>query len=63
LGKARDFYRRAVDMAQRRDLKEVAAGFVVESAVREAVFGDCQQIEKKLNTAFAFDLQLKRQKS
>ncbi|MGH9714535.1 MAG: winged helix-turn-helix domain-containing protein [Candidatus Acidiferrales bacterium] len=43
LGKAREFSRRAVESARRNDLKEVAAIWQMNAAVREVEFGNMKQ--------------------
>ena len=43
LRRAREFSNRAIESAESRDLKEVAAQIAVGGAGRDAVFGDCDQ--------------------
>lgn len=51
LQKARDFSKRAFELAEHRDLKEVAAQVAAGSALRDAQFGDCS--DAKAGTAKA----------
>jgi eukaryotic-like serine/threonine-protein kinase len=44
--KAREFARRALESALRADMKEPAAGVLVNDALREAVFGNLEQARK-----------------
>ena len=46
LRKAREFSNRAIELAERRDLKEVAAQIAVGGATRDALFGDCRQVKE-----------------
>jgi tetratricopeptide (TPR) repeat protein len=48
LTKARELSRRAVDSAQRNDLKEVAAIWEMNSAIREVEFGNIPQARRKV---------------
>jgi tetratricopeptide (TPR) repeat protein len=41
---AQELSRRAIDLAARGDMKEVAAQYAAEQALRSAVFGDCQRV-------------------
>jgi len=43
LNEARTLQRRAIDLARKRDMPEVAAGLVAEAARREALFGNCRK--------------------
>ena len=43
LGKARELIKRAVDSAVRKDNKETGAGYLADSAVQEAAFGNAAQ--------------------
>ena len=54
LRKAKEFSTSAFELAQRRDLKEVAAQIAAGTAVRDAQFGDCSRV--KSQTANALDL-------
>ena len=47
LKKAQEFSNRAVELAERRDLKEVAAQIAVGAAGRDAIFGDCRQAKEQ----------------
>jgi eukaryotic-like serine/threonine-protein kinase len=47
LGKAREFSRRAVDSAERAEKKEAAASYVANAALREALFGNAAQAQKR----------------
>src|SRR2546422_5583869 len=47
LRKAREFSNRAVELAESRDLKEVAAQIAVGGAGRDALFGDCRQAKEQ----------------
>jgi len=47
LRKAREFSNRAFELAERRDLKEVAAQIAVGGAMRDALFGDCTQVKEQ----------------
>ena len=47
LKKAQEFSNRAVELAERRDLKEVAAQIAVGGAGRDALFGDCRQAKEQ----------------
>jgi tetratricopeptide (TPR) repeat protein len=53
--RAQDFSRRSIDLAARSDAKEVAAQYAAEEALRNAVFGQCQQ--SKAETAQALTLE------
>ena len=52
--KAKEFSSRAVESAQRRNLKEVVAQILAEDAAQDALFGDCKQV--KTQTAKALDI-------
>ena len=54
LKKAQEFSNRAVEVAERSDLKEVAAQIAAGGAGRDAVFGDC--IQAKVQTAKALGI-------
>src|SRR5262249_15292884 len=41
--RAQELSRRAIDLTARGDIKEVAARYATEQALRGAVFGDCRQ--------------------
>ena len=62
LAKAREFSERAVESARRNDLKEVAAIWRLNAAMREAEFGNVQQarlaVEEGLNLATTRDSQV-----
>jgi len=47
LKKAQELSNRAVGLAERRDLKEVAAQIAVAGAGRDALFGDCSQAKEQ----------------
>jgi eukaryotic-like serine/threonine-protein kinase len=49
--RAQDFSRSAVEMATRTDAKEVAAQYVVEEALLDAVLGQCSQIKAATSQA------------
>jgi tetratricopeptide (TPR) repeat protein len=53
LGKARELSRRAVALAERRDRKEIAAGYEAEAAVREAVFENVAATQQRAAAALA----------
>src|SRR5437660_4568328 len=53
LRKAKEFSTTAFELAQRRDLKEVAAQIAAGSAAVDALFGDCAQVKEL--TAKALD--------
>ena len=52
LKKAQELSNRAVELAERRDLKEVAAQIAVGGAGRDALFGDCKQVKEQTARAF-----------
>jgi serine/threonine protein kinase/tetratricopeptide (TPR) repeat protein len=51
LGKAREFSRRAVVLAEQGDDKQLAAGYEVEAAVREALFGKAAEAQQRVASA------------
>ena len=51
LGKAREFSRRAIDSAERAEKKETAAGYAADAALREALFGNAAQAQKRAAAA------------
>lgn len=53
LQKSRDFSKSAFDLAQRRELGDVAAQIAVAGAGRDAVFGACEQVKEETAKAFA----------
>ncbi|HET6889481.1 MAG TPA: tetratricopeptide repeat protein, partial [Pyrinomonadaceae bacterium] len=53
LRKTREFSARAVELALRRDLKDVAAEMSVSSAARGVFFGDCKQVKGQTAQALA----------
>jgi class 3 adenylate cyclase/tetratricopeptide (TPR) repeat protein len=53
LRKAREFSRGAVDVAKRAGLRELAAGFEAEVALREALFGNSIQVRELSAAALA----------
>ncbi len=53
LTKSREFTRRAIELAERRDLKEVAAVYAAGNGEWEAVTGNCQQTRQDVSTTFA----------
>jgi tetratricopeptide (TPR) repeat protein len=50
---ARDFSRRAINAAQGRNFNEIASTYATESAVREALLGNCQQSKERVADAFS----------
>ena len=54
--KARELTRRASESAQRADEKETAAGYVAESAWREALVGDMSLAKQQAQAALALRL-------
>ncbi|MGH9966476.1 MAG: protein kinase domain-containing protein [Pyrinomonadaceae bacterium] len=53
LRKAQEFSNRAFELAERRDLKEVAAQIAVGGAGRDALFGDCRQAKEQTAKALS----------
>jgi tetratricopeptide (TPR) repeat protein len=53
LRQAREFSRNAVEFAQRRNLKAIAAQSATIQAVRDSVFGNCQQARRDISGALA----------
>ncbi|HET9531493.1 MAG TPA: tetratricopeptide repeat protein, partial [Blastocatellia bacterium] len=53
--RSQDFSRRAVELATRSDAKEVAAQYVVEAALRGAVFEQCPQIKGTTSQSLALE--------
>jgi predicted Zn-dependent protease len=53
LGKAREYSRRAVASAERAEEKETAAGYEVEAALREALFGNATRAQQRAAAALA----------
>ena len=51
LRRAREFSRTAFEMAQRRDLKQVAAQIAAGAATRDAQFGDCSTVKEQTTKA------------
>jgi len=51
LAEAREFSRRAVASAERAEEKETAAGYEVEAALREALFGNAAEARQRAATA------------
>jgi eukaryotic-like serine/threonine-protein kinase len=49
--RSQDLSRTAIELATRNDAKEVAAQYVVETALRGAVFGQCSQIKAATSQA------------
>ena len=47
LQKAREFSNRAFELAERRDLKDVAAQILVAAAARDALLGDCRMMKEQ----------------
>ncbi|MEK6408794.1 MAG: protein kinase [Acidobacteriota bacterium] len=47
LQKAREFSNRAFKLAERRDLKDVAAQILVAAAARDALLGDCRMVKQQ----------------
>ena len=45
LQEAREFSNRALELAERRNLKDVAAQILVAAAVRDALLGDCRMVK------------------
>ena len=54
LQKAKAFSSSAIDLAQRRELKEVAAQLAMGAAVRDVQFGDCSKVKE--HTAKALEI-------
>ena len=54
LRKAKELSNRAVELAQRRDFKEVAASYASASVLREAVVGNCQRAKQGAANAVSF---------
>jgi tetratricopeptide (TPR) repeat protein len=46
LREAREFSNRALELAERRDLKDVAAQILVAAAARDALLGDCRMVKE-----------------
>src|SRR5947208_16298269 len=53
LRKSKEFSSRAVELAQRRNLKEAVAQIFSEDAARDALFGDCKQVKEETAKALA----------
>src|SRR5207244_2831363 len=53
LRKSKEFSSRAVELAQRRNLKEAVAQIFSEDAARDALFGDCKQVKEEPAQALA----------
>jgi tetratricopeptide (TPR) repeat protein len=53
LKKAREFSRRAADSALRADEKETAAGYLMDAALRESLFGNAAEAKKRATAALA----------
>ena len=53
LRKAQEFSLRAVELAQQRDLKEVAAQISAGAALRDAQFGNCGKVREQTTQALA----------
>jgi eukaryotic-like serine/threonine-protein kinase len=51
LQKARAFSSNAIDLAQRRDLKEVASQIAIGAALRDVQFGDCSKVKDQTSRA------------
>jgi eukaryotic-like serine/threonine-protein kinase len=51
LRQSRELSRRAVELAQQRELREVAAVITLQAATREALFGNCQQAREYVTNA------------
>jgi ATP/maltotriose-dependent transcriptional regulator MalT len=51
LEKAKEFSNHAFDLAERRNLKDVAAQIAVGGAGRDALFGDCKQTKEQTTKA------------
>jgi hypothetical protein len=51
LQKAKAFSSSAIDLARRRDLKEVAAQIAMGAAVRDVQFGDCSKVKEQTSKA------------
>jgi len=47
LRKAKEFSNHAYELAERRDLKDVAAQLAVGAATRDALFGDCRRVKEQ----------------
>src|SRR5262249_31778804 len=53
LKKAQEFSQRAVELAQQRDLKEVAAQVSAGATLRDAQFGNCGKVKEQTAQALA----------
>ena len=53
LRRARELSQRAFELAEGRDLKDVAAQIAVGGATRDALFGDCTQVKVETSKALA----------
>ncbi|HXT63512.1 MAG TPA: protein kinase, partial [Pyrinomonadaceae bacterium] len=53
LRKAQEFSQRAFDLAQQRELKEVAAQILAGSTLRDAQFGNCAKVKEQGSKALA----------
>ena len=53
LRRASEFSRRAADSAEGRDLRDLAASFAIETGLREALVGQCQQTKAHTAKALA----------
>ena len=51
LQKAREFSKRAFELAERRDLKDVAAQMLAAAAARDALLGDCRMVKEQTTKA------------
>ncbi|HYV06802.1 MAG TPA: protein kinase [Blastocatellia bacterium] len=52
---AQDYSRRSIDLAIRSDAKEVAARYAADSALRAAVFGNCNQARQSAAQSLALE--------
>jgi serine/threonine protein kinase/tetratricopeptide (TPR) repeat protein len=53
--RAQEFSRQAIELAARSDAKEVAGRYAAEEALRDAVFGQCQQTKVDATQALALE--------
>jgi hypothetical protein len=53
LRQAREFSQRAFELAEGRDLNDVAAQITVGGTTRDALFGDCAQVKAETSKALA----------
>ena len=56
LRKAREFSRQAADLAERRNLNEVASQIAVAGAVQDALFGECRDVKTRTAKALGITI-------